>query len=555
MTSTVPEASFEFALTRREKVFTIVGTLLGLLLAALDQTIVATAGPSIQRDLNVSPSLYPWITTAYLVASTVMVPVYGKLSDLFGRRPILLVGIGLFLLGSLACGLSRTALTLVASRALQGLGSAALFTSAFAVVADIFAPAERGKYQGIFGGCFALSSVVGPLVGGFLTDHLSWHWVFFVNLPLGAIAVAFIVTRMPVLRRPLTRTPRIDWPGALCLLIAVVPFLVVLSLGQQALADPHVRGVVLGLLAASGFGAVAFVRVERRAREPLLDFALFENRVFAVGNLATFVLGASFLGAIVFLPLFMVNVVGLSATSAGLTLMPLTFGIVAGNVLSGQIVARVGRYRPILLFGIALQLVGFALLGFTLRPDSTQAEVTFRMVALGLGLGPTVPLYTLAIQNAVPPRSIGVATASATFFRQIGSTVGVSVLGVVFAATLARESRAIPPVPELAALAARTPPLPAPDPAEGPRSPASPRLHVDVTRERIGIERAYSHDPAARSRALAALNRLDRETKLAFTRAIESVHRFALVFSLIGLLITLRLPELPLRRGAPAPSE
>jgi len=524
----------EFDLTTREKVFTIVGTLLAMFLAALDQTIVGTAGPAMQRDLHIAPSLYPWITTAYLVASTVMVPIYGKLSDLYGRKPILLVGVAIFLVGSLACGFSNTTWTLIASRALQGVGSAALFTSAFAVVADIFAPAERGKYQGIFGGAFALSSVIGPFLGGFLTDSLSWHWVFFVNLPLGAIAIAFIVAKMPMLKRPRESKPRIDWAGAFGLLVAVVPFLIALSLGRDAGVT---RWVLIGI---SLLGVIAFILIERRAAEPLLDLRLFENKIFAVGNLATFILGAGFLGAIVFLPLFMVNVVGLSATAAGLTLTPLTFGIVAGNIGAGQIVARLGKYRPLMIIGNVILLIGFALLAFTLRPDSTMAEVTVKMVVLGLGMGPSIPLYTLAIQNAVPARDLGVATASVTFFRQIGSTLGVTVLGAAFALTLVAGLTAIHPAGALATVDA-----PANKAGEG----AIPvQLHVDVPAWKQSVEKQYS-DPAHRAAALEAVDELDRKTKIAVTDATRAIYRWGLLLALGGLICSLWIPQIPLRKA------
>lgn len=521
---------------------TMLGTLLGLLLAALDQTIVATAGPAIQRDLHVPASLYPWITTAYLVASTVMVPIYGKLSDLFGRKPILLVGIALFLAGSVMCGLSRTTALLIVSRAVQGLGSAALFTSAFAVVADIFEPAERGKYQGIFGACFALSSVVGPLLGGFLTDQLSWHWVFFVNVPLGAIAVFFIALKMPLLRRERDTRPQIDLLGALCLLASVVPFLIALSLGRHEGPSPEGRVWSAALIAISVVALVSFIIVERRATDPLLDLRLFTNRVFAIGNLATFLLGATFLSAIVFLPLFMVNVVGLSATSAGLTLTPLTFGIVAGNVISGQLVSRFGRYKPLMIVGNVILLCGFALLGFTLRPESSQTEVTLKMIVLGVGLGPSIPLYVLAIQNAVASKDLGVATASATFFRQIGATMGVSLLGVVFAMTLAAQLGRVtrPALLDLDLLRsadART------------REVEAPRvtMHVDVPAYSRAIAARYGTDPEREQAALRALHSYDQGTKRAFTTAIERIYRWGLLIAALGLIATLGIPELALR--------
>jgi EmrB/QacA subfamily drug resistance transporter len=440
-----PGGAPTFELTRQQKVFTLIGVLLGMFLAALDQTIVSTAGPAIQRDLAMPASLYAWITTAYMVASTVLVPIYGKLSDSFGRKPILLVGIVIFLLGSLLCGFSHSSATLILSRAVQGVGSAALFTSAFAVVADIFPPAVRGKFTGIFGAVWGLSSVVGPFLGGFLTDNFGWHWVFFVNLPVGTVAILFIVAKMPWLGSVGRARRGVDVAGAVTLIVAVVPLLLALSLGRSETSllgrasnagDIGYRWIswqILALFGMSTLGAGLFVAAEKNANDPILDFSLFRNPVFAWGNAAVFVVGASFFAGIVFLPLFMVNVVGLSATRSGLTLTPLTLGLVAGNIGSGQLVTRFGRYRPLLQLSLLLLMIAFAVMGVTLDPTSTQAGTTVKMILLGIGLGPSIPLYTLAIQNAVPPHQIGVATASATFFRQMGATVGVAILGTIFA--------------------------------------------------------------------------------------------------------------------------
>ncbi len=431
------------ALTRQQINFTLIGAFLGVLLAALDQTIVATAAPTIQRVLNIDNSLYSWITTAYLVASTVFVPIWGKLSDIYGRKPILLIGITIFLIGSVLCGLSSNAEFLIISRAIQGLGSASLFTSALAIIADIIPAQDRGKYSGLFGAVFGLSSVVGPLVGGFLTDNISWHWIFYVNIPVGGLALAFIVSKMPNLNLAVLK-PKIDYLGAVTLIVAVIPLLLALSLGKTSVSPGQLGFLwgsteILGLFALSLVGLIAFIFTERAASDPLLDLSLFKIPTFAIGNLAAFVIGMGFLGAFVFLPLFMQRVVGVSATSSGFAGIPLVFGLVIGNVLSGQLVSRFGRYKPLMLIGLVVMVLGFVLTGFTLTSQSTFWEVVAKMVVMGLGLGPSIPLFTLAIQNAVQPQKIGVATASATFFRQMGSTIGVAILGSVFANVVAND--------------------------------------------------------------------------------------------------------------------
>ncbi|MER2565506.1 MAG: MDR family MFS transporter [Myxococcaceae bacterium] len=440
-----PLSESPLALTRQQKMLTLAGTLLSMFLAALDQTVVATAGPDMQRSLHLAPGLYTWITTAYLVSSTVLVPVYGRLSDLFGRKVILVVGVVIFLAASALCGISQNAWQLIAFRALQGVGSASLFTSAFAVVADLFPPSERGRYSGLFGSVFGISSLVGPLLGGFITDHFGWHWVFFINLPIGAVALAFIVLRMPPLK-PSSSTPRpsVDVTGAVLLAVGTIPLLLGASLGRAVLREGDIGYLwtsppmlAMGLLAVVGL--VGFVAWELRVKDPLVDLSLFKTPAVKWGVLTMFVLGAAFLTPMVFLPLFMVNVVGVTATQSGLTISPLVMGIVAGNVLSGQLASRFGKYKPFMLVALVVLTIGFLVMGFTLTAGSTQSEVTLKMVLLGLGLGPSIPLYTLAVQNAVPPQQMGVATSMTTFFRSMGSTVGVAVVGSLFATALSEQ--------------------------------------------------------------------------------------------------------------------
>ncbi|QSQ21338.1 MFS transporter [Pyxidicoccus parkwayensis] len=554
--------------TRAQKVFTMLGALLGLLLAALDQTIVATAGPAIQADLHIPASLYAWLTTAYLVASTMMVPVWGKLSDLLGRRAVLAVGILVFLAGSFLCGAARSTVALILFRAVQGLGSAALFTAALAVVADLFEPRERGKYQGLFGAVFGLSSVVGPLVGGFITDHFGWHWVFFINLPVGAVALTLVLLRMPKLRPPGMARGGLDVPGAVFLALAVVPLLLALSLGRgDGGAWAWTSWRILGLFALSVLGTVLLLRVERRAKEPLLDLKLFRIRAFSTANVAVFIIGAAFLSGVVFLPLFMVNVVGLSATRSGLTITPLTLGVVAGNVLSGQLVSKLGKYKVLLLGSLVLLMVGFTVMGFTLSPESTQAGVTMKMVLVGLGLGPSIPIFTMAIQNAVPRERIGVATASATFFRQLGMTLGVALLGTVFAAALSREMGARMPgategLPESvrAEVAVVAPGMSGEGsaPAAGFQGEAvKARLRTEFDAERARVSEAErARVDAEEQRALASVDRVHLVVKEAFTSGVSAVYRIAIGIALLAFLVTLLLPEQPLRTGrASAPME
>lgn len=412
------------------------GVLLGLFLSALDQTIVGTAMPRIISQLH-GLELYSWVTTAYLLANTSLVPIYGKLSDLYGRKPILMFGIVVFLIGSALCGMAGEPFLgnlfgggmqqLVAFRGLQGAGGAALGSVAFAIIADLFEPAERPRYQGLFGAVFGLSSVIGPLAGGWLTDHVSWRWVFYVNLPLGLIALAFLWFKMPRLASGIKAT--VDWFGAFLILVFAIPLLLALTWGADG-AYGWTSGRVLALFAVSAVSLISFLFVESRHPSPIIPLQLFKNPTFAWGNLARFLFGAAFLGAILFLSLYLVQVQGVSATQAGTATIPLTVGLIFGSITSGQVASRMGKYKPLMLFGLMLTMLGFYALS-TLTADTSYGSVLLRMVLLGLGLGPALPLYTTALQLSVKPWEIGVATSSGQFFQQMGSTIGTAVFGAV----------------------------------------------------------------------------------------------------------------------------
>ncbi len=437
-------------LSKRDRVYTLVGILLALFLGALDQTIVSTALPKIAEDLR-GLDRFTWVATAYLLASTVLVPIYGKLADTYPRKTIELIAISIFLAGSFLCGLSGEfgslpllgdgMTQLILFRALQGVGGAGLFSLAFIIIADLFPPNVRGRYQGLLGATFGIASVVGPWVGGLLTDYGSniipgiegWRWVFYVNVPFGALALWFIVQRMPQLQSGGERAP-LDGLSAVFLVLGLVPLVLGLQLDKNDF--PWAGAVTLSLLGTSLIFLILFVLRSLMSSNPILDMRLFGNRVFSLSNLAVLLLGAAFLATIIFLPLYMVNVVGVSATRAGVSLIPLSLGLVFGAIVAGQLVSFFGRYRLLMLIGGAILFVGLWLLS-SMTAEVPYWRVTLYMVICGLGIGPSLPLYTLAIQNAVEVQKLGQATSTVQFFRQIGGTVGAAVMGTVFATSLA----------------------------------------------------------------------------------------------------------------------
>jgi EmrB/QacA subfamily drug resistance transporter len=404
--------------------------MLVMLLASLDQTIISTALPTIVGELGGLAHL-SWIVTAYLLASTIVTPLYGKLGDLFGRKVVLQSAIFLFLIGSALCGISQTMGELVGFRALQGLGGGGLMVTIMAVIGDIFSPRERGRYQGIFGGVFGLSTVLGPLIGGFFVEHLSWRWIFYVNLPLGLIAVAIIglTFTSPSARR----RPSIDVAGASLLTVTLTALIVLTSLGGQAFAWGSLE--VLGLVAALAVGLVGFIAVERRAAEPILPLQLFSNRVFVISCAVGFIVGLGMFGAVTFMPMYLQVVKGVSPTIAGFALTPMMAGVLVTSIASGQIISRIGRYRSFPIAGTAVMTVGLGLLA-TLGVSTSVWTACGYMLVLGLGLGMVMQVLVLAVQNAVEYRDLGVATSGTTLFRSIGGSVGVSLFGTIFTATL-----------------------------------------------------------------------------------------------------------------------
>jgi len=413
-------------LSFRAKMEILFAVMLGLLLGALDQTVVSVALPTIVSQLG-GQELLTWTVTIYLLTSTITVPFYGKLSDLYGRRPLLMIGIGLFLLGSALSGLSQNMTQLILFRGIQGLGAGALFPISLAVIGDLFTPAERGKYQGLFGAVFGLSSIVGPLLGGFLTEKVNWHWIFYINLPLGLIALFVIWRLLPTVKRP-DASRNLDYLGAGVFTVAVGALLVGLTNKQT-----HDWGTfeVGGLIAIGAVLGLLFVLVESRAKEPIVPLGLFRIRTYASAMAATFLISFGFFGAAIFLPQWFQFVQGASPTNSGLYSLALLAGLIFSSIAAGQIVARTGRYKMVILVGITLMGVGLYLMS-GIRADTPLPILWAWMFITGLGIGPTLSVFTIVVQNAVPFRQLGVATSNLTFFRQIGGSIGLALLGTVF---------------------------------------------------------------------------------------------------------------------------
>lgn len=433
MTTQQTTPASDGALSHRQIMTILSGLLLGMFLAALDQTIVATSIRTIADDLH-GLSVQAWVTTAYLITSTISTPLYGKLSDLYGRRPFFLLAISVFVVGSIMCGFATSMYQLAAFRAFQGLGAGGLFSLALTIIGDIVPPRERAKYQGYFLAVFGTSSVLGPVIGGFLAGRSSilaitgWRWVFLVNVPIG-IAALFVVARN--LRLPHTRRDhRIDWPGAVLLVVGLAPLLVIAEQGREWgwLSGRGVACYVVGLLGIVGF----LVNERRYGDDALLPLRLFRGRTFATGSALNFIIGMGLFGGLACLPLYLQIVKGASPTESGLMLVPLMLGIVCASILSGQLISRTGRYKRFPVVG-GFFLTGGLLLMTTLGADTPLWRTMIFMLIFGLGLGLSMQPLVLAVQNAVPAQDIGVATSSATFFRQMGGTLGTAVfLSVLF---------------------------------------------------------------------------------------------------------------------------
>jgi EmrB/QacA subfamily drug resistance transporter len=420
------ETSPPVALHGRRLWLVLGALMLGMLLAALDQTIVATALPTIVGSLGGASHL-SWIVTAYLLASTASTPVWGKLGDMYGRKRFFQAAIVIFLLGSVLSGLSQSMGELIAFRALQGIGGGGLMIGAQTIVGDVVAPADRGRYQGLFGAVFGVTSVLGPLVGGLLVDNASWRWVFYINLPVGAVALLVTGVFLPTVQRLVSHV--IDYLGAALMAAGTTSLVLMASLGGTTFAWGSPQIVTLGV---AGVVLLAlFVAVERRAAEPILPLHLFKNRVFGVSSALGFVVGFGMFGAITFLPVYLQVVRGIDPTVSGLRLLPVMLGLLLTSVGSGQLISRTGHYKIFPIIGTALMTIGLLLLS-RLAPDTSWLDASLYMFVFGMGLGSVMQVTVIATQNAVDYRDLGAATSGVTYFRSLGGSFGTAVFGSIF---------------------------------------------------------------------------------------------------------------------------
>ncbi len=518
------------SLSRKQVIVTFGGVLLAIFLGALDQTIVATALPDIIADLG-GFAHYTLITTAYMISSTVMIPITGRLTDMFGRKWFYTSGIAIFVLGSLLSGLSQTFAQLVFFRAFQGVGAGIMIANAFAVIGDLFPPSERGKYQGFVSAIFGLASVVGPTLGGFLTDTISWHWIFYINVPIGIGVIVLFILYFPHVRPEASRHS-VDYPGMVLLILTTVPLMLALTWGGAQY--PWLSAEIIGMLVLSLAAGVVFYWLEVRSPEPILPLRFFTDRIISVSLVVTFLTGFGMFGGIIFIPLYFQGVLGLSATASGSFLTPMMLGVVVGSISSGQLLARAGGHYKIQgITGIAIMAVGMALLS-TMTTQTSYLTAVIYIVLTGLGLGITFPLYTVVVQNAVPYKIMGVMISLVPFSRFIGGTFGLAILGSLmstrfadqFLSRLPAVVKTLIPADTLSSL------------AHNPQALVSVQAQEELrkTLAQLGPQSAQVFD-----QIISALRQ-------SLMSALTEVFLIGLAVTIAAFIINLFIKEIPLRR-------
>ncbi|HEV2581321.1 MAG TPA: MDR family MFS transporter [Ktedonobacteraceae bacterium] len=527
-TTIIQEPQALSAIVSRQRLISIlIGVLLGMLLAALDQTIVGTALPRIVSNLG-GLDHYAWVVTAYLLASTVSVPIYGKLSDIYGRRFFFITGMVIFLAGSALAGTSQDMTQLIIYRGIQGLGAGAMMPIALAIIGDLFPPSERGKWQGLFVAVFGLASIIGPTLGGWITDNWGWRWVFYVNMPVGAIAILTAGFVLPKAVRRIQHT--IDYLGAITLVAGAVPLLLAFSWAGTQYAWGSWQVILMFVIAAVMLAV--FLLLELRNTEPIISPRLFKNSIFLISVVSTFLVSAGMFGAILYLPLFVQGALGNSATNSGYVLTPLMIGFMISSILGGQLLSRTGRYKVLALVGFAVAALGMFLLS-RMEATTGEGEVVRNMIVTGLGIGVMMSLFTIVVQNAFPYRQLGEVTATLTFFRSIGSTIGVAVMGSIMTNNLQSSLQS-----NLPAALTRL------GPASG-LSQLNPQALLDPSQ--LGqLQHSFARFGA---QGIILFHQFIEAVRVSLASAITQVFFLGFIIMLLGLVVCLFLREIPLRKS------
>jgi EmrB/QacA subfamily drug resistance transporter len=515
-------------LSRKEIIFVMLGVMLGVLLASLDSSVVGTAMPKIIADLQ-GMNEYSWPFTAYMLCSTIIIPVSGKMADSYGRKLIYLSGIVIFLLASVLCGFSQTMLQLIIFRGAQGLGGGIILSSAFAIVGELFSPRERGKYMGFVASMFGLSSLLGPTLGGYITDFFGWRWIFYINIPLGIIALVTVFLALPSAGEDLEKK-KIDIPGLISFILAIVPFLLAFTWAGNEYAWGSPR--IIGMLIFSVMGFVVFYFIEKKADNPIIPLQLFNNRIFNISIGALFMGSVTMFGIIIFMPLFVQTVMGKTASGSGIVITPLMLAFVLSSIVAGWIISATGKYKILAIIGYTLVVTGTILFLF-MDAGISDARLIFNLVVLGIGLGSSMPTFNIAIQNAFPQSMIGVVTGGVQFFRNMGSTIGAAIMGSVMLSRMKihfGEART-----QMAEIthAAVSP--------EFGRLVSNPMALKDP--EAVGkMKQAMAAHPGMFESIMGLI-------KTAFTNALHDVFFMSVITAIAAFIFTILLREIPLREG------